>query len=181
MDLQTLQYFCAVVSEGSLSKAAHKLHYAQSNLSTKIMQLEKEMGCPLFYRNNHGVTMTPKGELLHKYAVNLLNLAEETMVAMRDDKISNSTLNIGSMESTVVTYLSAFLSQFHRKNPHIAVRVDTGTTQAMLQKVLDYKLNGAFVVGPVRHPDLFARQVQNEKLCLMVSRNLIPDGSIRMY
>lgn len=47
MDIRELKYFCAVASEGSLSKAAQKLHYAQSNLSTKIMQLEQEIGCPL--------------------------------------------------------------------------------------------------------------------------------------
>lgn len=43
------------------------------------------METPLFYRNNHGVTLTPKGELLLSYATNLLNLAEETMVAIKED------------------------------------------------------------------------------------------------
>lgn len=172
MDFQTLQFFCVVASEGSLSKAAQKLHYAQSNLSTKIMQLEREMGCSLFYRNNHGVTLTPKGELLLKYAVNLTNLAEETMTAMRDNGTAAGTLNIGSMESTVVTYLSSFLKRYHRKNPKVSIRVDTGNTEALLQAVLDYTLNGAFVAGPVGHPELITKQVRTEKLCLIVSKDL---------
>ena len=177
MDLQTLQYFCAVASEGSLSQAAKKLHYAQSNLSTKIMQLEQEIGSPLFYRNNHGVTLTPKGELLLKYATNLLNLAEETMVAMKDDTDTQSTLKIGSMESTVITFLSEFLARFHQNNPHISVHVETGTTENVLQKVLDYKLNGGFVAGPIRHPELFTKQVRTEKLCLIASKSLVPGGN----
>lgn len=179
MDLQTLQYFRAVAAEGSLSKAAQKLHYAQSNLSTKIMQLEQEMGNPLFYRNNHGVTLTPKGELLLKYAVNLIDLAQETMVAMKDDETAKCTLMIGSMESTVVTYLAGFLSRFHQENPNVAVRVETGTTDAMVQKVLDHKLNGAFVAGPVRHPALVTRPVRTEKLCLIASRDLVSRGSVQ--
>lgn len=178
MDLQTLQYFCTVASEGSLSRAAQKLHYAQSNLSTKIMQLEKEVGTPLFYRSSHGVILTPKGELLLKYATDLLNLAEETMTAMKDDNETQSMLKIGSMESTVVTFLSEFLAQFHRKNPLISVRVETGTTENILQSVLEYKLNGAFVAGPVRHPELFTKQVQTEKLCLITSKNLVPGENV---
>ena len=178
MDIQELKYFCAVASEGSLSRAAQKLHYAQSNLSTKIMQLEQEVGSPLFYRNSHGVTLTPKGELLLKYATNLINLAEETMIAVKDDATAQGMLKIGSMESTVISYLSGFLAQFHEKNPQITVRVETGTAERVLQSVMEHKLNGAFVAGPIRHPELFTKQVRTEKLCLIASKGLVPDRDI---
>ena len=178
MDIQELKYFCAVASEGSLSRAAQKLHYAQSNLSTKIMQLEQEIGFPLFYRNNHGVTLTPKGELLLKYATNLINLAEETMIAVKDDGAAQGMLKIGSMESTVVGYLSEFLTRFHGQNPQVTVQVETGTTDHVLQKVLDHRLDGAFVAGPIRHPELFTKQVRTEKLCLIASKKLVPDNDI---
>ena len=175
LDIQELKYFCAVASEGSLSKAAQKLHYAQSNLSTKIMQLEQEIGCPLFYRNNHGVILTPKGELLLKYAVNLINLAEETLIAVKDDTTAQGMLKIGSMESMVVAYLSEFLVGFREKNPLITVQVETGTTENILQGVLGHRLDGGFVAGPVRHPELFTKQVRTEKLCLIAPQNLAAD------
>lgn len=178
MDIQELKYFCAVASEGSLSKAAQKIHYAQSNLSTRIIQLEQEIGYPLFYRNNHGVTLTPKGELLLKYATNLINLAEETMIALKDNSTAQGMLKIGSMESTVVAYLSEFLAGFHEKNPQIAVQVESGTTENILQRVLEHKLNGAFVSGPVRHQELFTKQVRTEKLCLIASKSLVPDKDV---
>ena len=180
MDIQELKYFCAVASEGSLSKAAQKLHYAQSNLSTKIMQLEQEIGCPLFYRNNHGVILTPKGELLLKYAVSLINLAEETLIAVKDDTTAQGMIRIGSMESTVVAYLSEFLAGFHKKNLQVTVQVETGTTKNILQGVLEHRLNGGFVAGPVRHPELFTKQVRTEKLCLIAPRNLAADSSIQL-
>lgn len=181
MDIQELKYFCAVVSEGSLSKAAQKLHYAQSNLSTKIMHLEQEMGSPLFYRNNHGVTLTPKGELLLKYATNLINLAEETLVVMKDDGIAKGTLKIGSMESTVIAYLSDFLVGFHCKNPNVAVKIETGATELLIEQVLDYKLAGAFVAGPIKHSELFTKQVRKEKLCLIAAKDIAADNSIKDY
>ena len=64
MDLQALRYFRIVAREGSFSQAAQKLNYAQSNLSTKIRQLEGELETPLFRRHAHGVTLTEKGESL---------------------------------------------------------------------------------------------------------------------
>ena len=179
MDIQELKYFCAVASEGSLSKAAQKLHYAQSNLSTKMMQLEKEMGCPLFYRNHHGVILTPKGELLHKYAVNLIHMAEETMIAVKDDSTAKGMLKIGSMESTVVGYLSEFLTRFRKKNSNVTVQIETGTTEKILKGVLDHRLNGGFVAGPVRHSELSVKPVRTEKLCLIASKNLVEDGNVQ--
>ena len=173
MDLQTLKYFCAVAAEGSLSKAAQKLHYAQSNLSTKIMQLEQDMGTTLFYRNSHGVSLTPKGETLLKYATNLINLAEEVTIVMKDDGLAKGTLKIGSMESTVISYLSKFLATFHEEKPEIAVKIETGTTDALLEKVLEHKLDGAFVAGPIKHSELFTKQVKSEKLCIIASRKLL--------
>lgn len=178
MDIQELRFFCAVASEGSLSRAAQKLHYAQSNLSTKIMQLEQEIGFPLFYRNNHGVTLTPKGELLLKYATNLIDLAEEAMIAVKEDTAAQGMLKIGSMESTVITYLSEFLTRFHAQNPQVAVQVGTGTTDHVLQEVLGHRLDGAFVAGPIRHPELFTKPVRTEKLCLIGAKNLVPDQDV---
>ena len=179
MDLQDLKYFRAVASEGSLSKAAQKLHYAQSNLSTKIMQLEQEIGAPLFYRTNHGVTLTPKGELLLKYATNLINLAKEAMTAVKDDHTAQGTLKIGAMESTVVAYLAGFLARFHKKNPQITVQVEAGATDPLLQKVLEHKLDGAFIAGPVNHPELLTKPVRTEKLCLIAAKELVLDKELR--
>lgn len=179
MDIQQLRYFCAVASEGSVSKAAHRLHYAQSNLSTKILQLEREIGSPLFYRNNHGVTLTPKGELLLKYATDLIGLAEDALVAVKDDASAQGTLKIGSMESTVAAYLPQFLTRFRGEHPQITVQVEAGATDPLLQKVLGHRLSGAFVAGPVKHPQLFVKPVRTEELCLVAAKDLVPDGEIQ--
>ena len=57
MDLQTLRFFIAAADTGSFSAAADDLHYAQSNLSNRIKQLEEELGEPLFYRHKRGVSL----------------------------------------------------------------------------------------------------------------------------
>lgn len=167
MDLQTLRFFRAVASEGSMSKAAQKMNYAQSNMSTKITQLEKELQTELFYRYNHGVSLTPKGEQLLNYTVKLLNLAEETELALKDDGTARGELAIGSMESSAVTILPELLSVYHRENPNVALTVTTGTTEELLKQVLNHSLDGAFVAGPVCHPRLAAKSVRQEHLVLI--------------
>ena len=167
MDLQVLRLFRAVADAGSLSKAAIDLHYAQSNLSTKMMQLEKELHTKLFYRTSHGVTLTPKAKILYGYARDLLTLADEATQAMRDDGNDTGSIHIGSMESTAAAFLPGFLSAFHQEHPGISVRVDTGTTAASIEKLLDHRLEGAFIAGPLNHPDLASIFIRKERLVLI--------------
>ncbi len=167
MDLQVLRLLRAVADAGSLSKAAIDLHYAQSNLSTKMMQLEKELHTKLFYRTSHGVTLTPKGKILYGYARDLLTLADEATQAMHDDGNDTGSIHIGSMESTAAAFLPGFLSAFHQEHPGISVRVDTGTTAASIEKLLDHRLEGAFIAGPLNHPDLAGIFIRTERLVLI--------------
>lgn len=167
MDLQVLRLFRAVADAGSLSKAAVDLHYAQSNLSTKMIQLEKELHTKLFYRTSHGVTLTPKGKTLYGYTRDLLTLADEAVQAMQDDRNDKGSIHIGSMESTAAALLPGFLSAFHQEHPGISVRVDTGTTAASVEKLLDHRLEGAFIAGPLNHPDLSSIFIRKERLVLI--------------
>ncbi|MDD3221416.1 MAG: LysR family transcriptional regulator [Clostridia bacterium] len=169
MDLQSLRFFRTVASEGSFSKAAHKLNYAQSNLSTKILQLERELQVTLLYRHSHGVSLTPKGELLLTYADELLRLADETSRVIADDGTAKGALTIGSMESTAISFLPQLLSSYHRDNPNVSITVKTGTTEAAIRGVLEHTLDGAFVAGNLNHPDLETRFVKNEHLMLVTS------------
>ena len=64
MELRELSAFVAVVEEGGIIKAAHKLHRVPSNISTRIKQLETAVGIPLFHRDRQRLHLSPSGELL---------------------------------------------------------------------------------------------------------------------
>lgn len=172
MDLQALRYFRIVAKEGSFSQAAQKLNYAQSNLSTKIRQLEQELQAPLFYRHAYGVRLTEKGETLLAYTDRLFQLVTEVENVMKDDGTARGSLRIGTMESASVTFMPELLAAYHRQYPDVSLSVQTGVSAESIRQVLDYNLDGAFVAGAVNHAELSNCLVRREKLALYSTAEL---------
>ncbi len=167
MELQTLRFFRTVAEEGSYSAAAEKLNYAQSNLSSRIMQLEKECGALLFQRHKNGVTLTEKGRLLLDYAVQILDLSYEMEKAVSDGGTTSGTLTIGSMESMASSTLPGILAEYHKKFTNTEIIVRTGTTGALLKALERREIDGAFVAGEIRDNDYVSVPVQKEELVLI--------------
>ena len=74
MDLAALEIFRAVAAEGSVTRAAERLGRVQSNVTTRVQQLEEQLGAPLFLREGRRMLLTPAGESLRGYADRLLAL-----------------------------------------------------------------------------------------------------------
>lgn len=125
MDLQALKIFRIVAEKGSISQAARELNYAQSNISTKIQQLEAHLQTSLFYRHNRGITLTVKGQILLAYTEKIFHLIDETIKVMKDDSIPKGPLCIGSMETTAAVYLPQLLSKYHNDYPNVDLSLKT--------------------------------------------------------
>ncbi len=72
IDLRNLRYFLEVCANGSISRAADKMHIAQPAMSMQIKGMEQALGLKLFERVPHGVEMTAPGERLRTHAAELL-------------------------------------------------------------------------------------------------------------
>lgn len=79
MESSDLKIFQAVAREGSITKAAQVLNYVQSNVTSRIQQLEAQLNVPLFRRSNRGMTLTSAGENLLEYADTILTLLDEAV------------------------------------------------------------------------------------------------------
>ena len=82
MDFAALQFFKAVVDEGGISAAAKKLHRVQSNVTTRIQQLEASLGAQLFIRDKRRLILSPAGELFRDYVEQLLQLSGQAREAV---------------------------------------------------------------------------------------------------
>jgi DNA-binding transcriptional LysR family regulator len=144
MDLASLRVFKAVVDEGGITQAARKLHRVQSNVTTRIQQLEASLGAQLFVRDKRRLHLSPAGELFLGYADELLRLSDQARTAVSGDS-PQGTLRIGSLESTVASRLPALLSRYHERYPRVHIELATGTNDALLESVASRKLEAAFV------------------------------------
>ncbi|MDO4535683.1 MAG: LysR family transcriptional regulator [Clostridium perfringens] len=167
MDLQELKVFQTVAKTGSISQAARELNYAQSNISTKIKQLEDHFKTNLFYRHNKGITLTNKGQLLLEYSEKILNLIDETKNAVMDNDVPRGPLHIGCLETLATTYLPQLISTYHKNYPHVDLAIKTDITFKNIEDVLNYKIDGAFIAGEINHPDLEQKTIKEEQLVLI--------------
>lgn len=179
MDLQALRIFKAVADEGSVTRAAGRLHYVQSNVTARLRGLEEALGTELFHRTGRRLAITPAGRTLLAYAEQILGLAEAARQAVRADDVPQGTLVIGSMETMAAARLPAALSAFHRAHPQVELQLETGTTEALLADVLAYRLDCALVAGPQHHPELHAEPVFVEELVLITEAAHPPVGGPR--
>ena len=169
MDLQVLRFFVTVAQEGGFTAASEKLHYAQSNLSTRIRQMEEELGETLFYRNKRGVTLTAKGELFYEYANRILNMSEEAMTAMRDMDHARGSLTIGSIEATALGDLPSLFAEYHQDYPDVKLSLTTDMNDVFVDKVLNREIDGAFVAESPERKELNELFIRKDKLVFVTS------------
>nr|WP_255581824.1 LysR substrate-binding domain-containing protein [Cupriavidus sp. AU9028] len=158
--MSSLEIFRAVAAEQSVTRAARALQRAQSNVTTRVRQLEGDLGVALFDRNPRRMTLTEEGQRLLGYAEQLLALAEEARQAVRGD-VPAGLLRVGSMESTAAVRLPAPLQRYHAAWPAVAVQLRTGTTMALVDDVLASRLDCALVAHPGTAP---AREADMDEL-----------------
>jgi DNA-binding transcriptional LysR family regulator len=77
MDIKDLRYFIAVYEANSFIRASAALATVQSNVSARIKRLEADLRATLFVRGRRGVTPTKKGDLLYRYAKDVLEKMDE--------------------------------------------------------------------------------------------------------
>jgi DNA-binding transcriptional LysR family regulator len=170
MELSDLATFAAVARLGGITRAAKQLNTVQSNVTNRIRALEAEIGAPLFERHARGMTLTDAGRRLLPYPDQLNALASEALAAARDDGIAKGPLAIGSMETTAAVRLPPLLAQFHQRHPEVRLSLQTGPTAILAEAVIANTLDGAFVAGPIDHPDLVSTIAFKEELVLLTAR-----------
>jgi DNA-binding transcriptional LysR family regulator len=169
MDASDLRVFEAVARLGGMSRAAAELHTVQSNVTARIRGLEQELGEPLFRRHSRGVEPTEAGRRLLPYAGRIAALLAEAAAAVRDDGTPCGALVVGSLETTAALHLSPVLTGYAGAFPAVDLTLRTGTTTEMIAAVLERQVEGAFVCGPVDHPDLEVEPVFREDLAVLTA------------
>ncbi|HYS51320.1 MAG TPA: LysR family transcriptional regulator [Burkholderiales bacterium] len=175
MNLTALQIFKSVVEQGGVNKAAAKLHRVPSNVTTRIKQLEEQLGAKLFLRIGRRLALSAEGKLLLPLADQLLRLSSEAEAAVRNEK-PGGTLRIGALESTAASRLPPVLSRYHQLYPDVQIELVTGTSGALVSRVHKEEVEAAFVAEPFNANGLEIQTAFVEELVLITPKSF---GQVR--
>jgi DNA-binding transcriptional LysR family regulator len=148
MDLSDLRIFTTVVREGGVTRAAEKLNRVQSNVTTRIRQLEEDLAVTLFLREGKRMHLAPAGQALLGYADRLLALADEARASVRDPT-PRGAFRLGSMESTAAVRLPKALNVYHRLHPEVTLELRIGNPVELATAILAGELDAALVAEPI--------------------------------
>lgn len=166
MDLTQLEMFNAVARTGSITQAAQQVHRVPSNLTTRIRQLEADLGVDLFIRENQRLRLSPAGHSFLHYSQQILALVDEARSVVAGDE-PQGLFSLGALESTAAVRIPVTLADYNQRYPRIQFDLATGPSGTMIDGVIDGRLSAAFVDGPVMHPGLEGIPVYREEMMLV--------------
>ena len=137
MEYKNLITFIHVAELGSFTRASEQLGYSQSTVSFQIKQLEDELGCLLFERINHTITLTERGRELISYAHQVRTLTEEFKENITKQEELTGHIHIVTPDSVCEEMLSAHYIDFHNKYPAVSIKFTTADTSVMFD-MLDH-------------------------------------------
>ena len=170
MDFDQLTTFMEVAKLGSFSRAGQKVFRSQSAVSAQIRQLEQEYGDRLLDRSGKDVTLTPAGRVLFAYAERLLQMRDESLLAVADQGASpRGTLSIGANEATCLYVLPDVFAKFSSLYPGVQISIYRNFSYKIVEKLENGALDVGIVTLPVKSSSLKTHAIYRDQLMVMVS------------
>jgi LysR family hydrogen peroxide-inducible transcriptional activator len=166
MDLKQLRALLAVGEHQSFSAAARALHTVQSNVSTHVSRLEREMGVYLIDRSTN--TLTEEGLVVAERARRIeaeFNALESDVASLRDEV--RGKVRLGVIGTTARWLVPLLLEGLAVEHPAIKVVILDATTSSLVPQLLAGQIDLAIINLPVDDPDLSIDPLFNEERVLV--------------
>ncbi|MEZ4900304.1 MAG: LysR substrate-binding domain-containing protein [Spirosomataceae bacterium] len=164
-----LRVFCSVAQHLSFTKAAGELFITQPAVTKHIRELEQQYGTRLFERKGNAVFLTSAGELLRRYANQILHLYQEVAFELATLQAKHSGILRLGASTTIGQYLMApLLAKYYEKFPQVELSLLNGNTEMIENAVLSHSIDLGVVEGKKHHSDLKYIDFMNDKLVAVV-------------
>ena len=170
MDIRQLNALVAVVDHGTFSAAANALHTVQSNVSTHILRLERELNVSLIDRTSG--TLTEEGVLVVERARRIQTELEAIAldVTALHSEVSG-VVKLGLIGTTGRWLSPKLLDSISKSNPRVTVQIVDATTSSLIPLVVQGNVDGAVVNLPISHPDIVIEPLFEEEPMLVAPQN----------
>ena len=172
MELRQLKYFIKTAQTLNFSEAARSLYITQSTLSQQIKALEDELGCPLFERNSHNVSLTESGEIMVPLVKQILHDAEVCKSQIMDlQELITGSLNIGatfSFSPLVKETIKDFISRY----PGVRLNVINRSMEELMEMLRRREVDFVLAFKPdTLFDEIESHVLFEDRLSVIMSKN----------
>lgn len=177
MDLE--KTFVAIVDSGSLSKAAESMGVAHATISTRLSNLEKQLGARLIQRNARGITLTEVGRYYFQQAKLALAINDEAVAQVK--KMATGTygrLRLNVPSGLIEHWLATPIARFLRENPDVNLEITSGD-DILAQIHSGYDIS--FHWGDLPDSSLYAQELFNDEIIIVATDNYLSEHHIEQH
>lgn len=149
MDIENLKTVLVLASTKSFTKTASQLFVAQSTVTNRISELEKELALKLFRRTNKTVELTPDGERFCLYAEQVLELTRTSLAEITGAHHYENHLRIGSADSIYEGHLAPLIMDYRKKHPMDSLKISIGLSHHLIEQLQSDLLDIIFTYLPL--------------------------------
>lgn len=150
MNTEELKTFIFLSKVKNFTLAAEQLFIAQSTVTNRISELEKELGKRLFSRGSKNVTLTEAGEIFLRYAERILELQNTSMEEMNALSLHSRKFSIGAINATYEVYVKPLVDECLKDNTQTSINVMLGHSLDLIQSLQDNMLDMVFSAVPLK-------------------------------
>jgi len=161
--------FYNVAQTKNCTVAARRIHLTQPAVSTHLSHLARELGVKLFERKDKQMELTDDGAALFRYAESIFNLSEKALEEIATRKTANAVrIDLAAGLLFVEHYLPTLLGAFQKQYPGVQLRIHTGPTRPLIEKMISYECQFAFLGHVPGDANLVAKRILEDRIVVIV-------------
>lgn len=169
MDTQNLRTYILLSKVKNFTQTADQLFVAQSTVTNRIAELEKEVGKKLINRDRKNISLTDEGQLFLSYAERIVNLQELSIQELNSSIFFHNTIKIGSTNTIYDCHLYAMINSILKEQSDVASKITIGHSQDLIQMLQDGLLDIVFSYIPFNKTGYECNLFVTDELVLVTS------------
>ena len=178
MNTEELKTFIFLSKVKNFTLAAEQLFIAQSTVTNRISELEKEVGKKLFTRDSKTVKLTEAGEIFLRYAERILELQATSIDEMNALSSHSRKFSIGAINACYEIYVKPLVDECLKNNSVTSIKVMLGHSLDLIQHLQDNMLDMVFSAIPLKRIGFNCDVYDVDRVVLVCKKgmNEYPDG-----
>lgn len=170
LEIRQIKYFIAIVDSGSVSRAAQRVHIAQSALSRQVSDLEAELKVQLLIRSRSGVVLTESGKVFYEYGQGILKQINDSKEAVRNaENVIVGSVVLGLPQSASIALALPLLNAAKAALPKVSFHINEELTGNLLDQLLQGRVDLALFTSNIPLPGFSFEPIAREDFYLVAS------------